>query len=424
MSLTQSLKILAMDNGMDLGIVIMAGWSAVLSRLCGQDDIIIGLHSYTLGQSHSKCFEDRILPLRMDLSSKLHTTQLLGHAREMVLSVMTHQDLPPGRISDVACPSRGMGVSPIFQVALQWQSQESPSALKKTPSSAVHVDLLLQLQELDDEVKGSMLFSSALFDLDTIKRHVGYLAATLRSMTEDTTKPIETFDILSQSERRLVLETWNETSKAYSDHLCFHQLFELQADKTPNATAVVHEDEVLSYRELNSRANRLAHHLIELGVRLETPVAVCVEKSPGMIVGILAIMKAGGAYVPIDPNYSSGRINDILQDASPTIAVADNNGQSVLRGSSITMVDPNALPNTSISSPTIPGLTSRNLAYIIYTSGSTGKPKGVMIEHRGAVSLTQTHTKFYGIHQDSRILQFASCGFDASVWDILLSLTN
>ncbi|KAI8350223.1 hypothetical protein B0O80DRAFT_428567 [Mortierella sp. GBAus27b] len=162
MSLTQSLKILAMDNGMDLGIVIMAGWSAVLSRLCGQDDIIIGLHSYTLGQSHSKCFEDRILPLRMDLSSKLHTTQLLGHAREMVLSVMTHQDLPPGRISDVACPSRGMGVSPIFQVALQWQSQESPSALKKTPSSAVHVDLLLQLQELDDEIPSSDMLDTLL----------------------------------------------------------------------------------------------------------------------------------------------------------------------------------------------------------------------------------------------------------------------
>ncbi|KAI8350209.1 hypothetical protein B0O80DRAFT_417153, partial [Mortierella sp. GBAus27b] len=291
----------------------MTCWSAVLSLLSGQDDIVIGFHSGTLGQSDDRCLEDRILPLRMDLSGEPNTTQLLGRVQEIVSSAMSHQDLTLGRSPDVGDPSR-RSVPPVFQVAFQWQGQEKcPSTLMKTTSSAAHLDLHLQLQELDNEVKGSMRFSSALFNSGTINRHVGYLTAMMRSMVEDTTRPFETFDILSPSERRLLLEARNETLETYSDHLCFHQLFELQADKTPNATAIVHEGHVLSYSELNSRANRLAHHLIELGVRLETRVAICVDRSPGMIIGILGIMKAGGAYVPIDPNYASGRINDILQ---------------------------------------------------------------------------------------------------------------
>ncbi|KAI8345685.1 hypothetical protein B0O80DRAFT_420230, partial [Mortierella sp. GBAus27b] len=279
----------------------MTGWGAVLSRLSGQDDIIVGFHSDTLGQSHTKCSEDRVLPLRMDLSGEPNSTQLLCRTWEMVSSVVAHQGLPSSRISDVDNPSRRANVSPVFQVVFQWQSQERRSStLKKAPTSALHLDLQLHLQESDNEVKGSMQFSSALFDTDTIKRHAGYLVTTLRSMAEDPTRPVTTFDILSPAERRLVLDAWNNISETYPGHLCLHQLFETQAAKTPDAIAIVHDGEVLSYSELNSRANRLAHHLIELGVRLETRVAICVDRTPGMIVGILAIMKAGGAYVPID----------------------------------------------------------------------------------------------------------------------------
>ncbi|KAI8345023.1 hypothetical protein B0O80DRAFT_476002, partial [Mortierella sp. GBAus27b] len=423
--LTRSLKRLAMDHGMDIGIVAVTGWSAVLSRLSGQDDIVIGFHSDTFGQSHTKYSEDRILPLRMDLSGEPNTTQLLCRAWELVSPVMTHQGLPSGRISDVDNPSRRANVSPAFQVVFQWQSQERHSStLKKSPLSGLHLELQLQLQESDNEVKGSIQFSTALFDLNTIRRHAGYLITTLKSMAEDPTRPVATFEILTPPERKLVLETWNNTCEPYPDHLCFHQLFELQSDKTPSATAIVHESGALSYSELNARANRLAHHLIGLGVCLETRVAICAERSPGMIVGVLAIMKAGGTYVPIDPDYAGGRVSDILQDASPTIAVADKTGQGVLRDSALMMVDPDTLLTCPTSNPSVLELTSRNLVYIIYTSGSTGKPKGVMIEHRGVVNLAQTHTKFCGIQPSSRMLQFASCGFDTSVWEILLPLTN
>ncbi|KAG0223201.1 hypothetical protein BGX31_008648, partial [Mortierella sp. GBA43] len=334
---------------------------------------------------------------------------------------MTHQGISLQALMDLVSTSRESH-SPLFQVAFQWHNHSrlsSPVELLHEPPKSVAIpnDVELHLTEQDDQVIGELKFSAAIFELATIKRHVGYLNAMLRLMIENPTQPVATHDILSPEERKLVLETWNETSETYQEDLCFHQLFEVQADKTPNATAIVHEGQVLSYGELNSRANQLSHHLIELGVRHETRVAICTQRSLGMIIGILAIMKAGGVYVPLDPKYTGGRLVDILHDAGPTIVVADGTGKSTLGGHilpSVQVVNPNVLLDHPVSNPDVPGLTSRHLAYILYTSGSTGKPKGVMIEHRGVVNLAQTHTKFCGIHQDSRVLQFASLSFDAN----------
>ncbi|KAF9354217.1 hypothetical protein BGX34_011150, partial [Mortierella sp. NVP85] len=403
--LTQSLKKLALEHDVDLAVVVMVAWGVVLARLSGQDDIIMGFH-----QDDKQIENSNILLLRLDLSGGPNTSQLLERVQKMA-SPMDHRCFPLDSIAKIAS-------WPLFRVAFQWNNQAS---LHSDPS--VQVDLELQLQELDNEVSGTLLFSSELFNHDSIRRHVGYLVTVLRTMVKDSARPVAAIDILSPEERRLVLETWNEPSEAYPDHSCFHRLFEIQVDKTPDATAIVCGDLALSYGDLNSRANRLSHHLIRLGVGPDTRVAICVERSLGMIVGILAIMKAGGAYVPLDPSYANGRLQDILQDASPSIIVADQTGQAVLGDSALTIVDPNSSLDHSISNPCIPGLTSRHLAYIIYTSGSTGKPKGVMIEHRGVVNLAQTHTKFCGIDQNSRVLQFASLSFDASVWDIMLPLS-
>ena len=397
---------------MDLSMVVISGWGAVLSRLSSQDDIIIGFqHGGPSELGGNKQTDDtNILPLRMDLSGEPNISQLLERVRKRASSAMDHQGFPFNNIAEITST---------IHVAFQWNSQAPLQSL----STPVHVDIKLELREQDNEVLGNMVFSSDLFNPDTIKRHVGYLIATLKTMAKDPTQPAATIDILSPEERRLILETWNETSEVYPDNLCLHQLFELQVDRTPDATAIVYEGQSLTYRELNSSANRLAHRLIGLGVQPDTRVAICVRRSPGMIIGILAIMKAGGAYVPLDLGYTSGRLNDILQDASPTIAVADQPGQAALEDSALTIVDPNTLLDQPISNPCLPGLTSRHLAYIMYTSGSTGKPKGVMIEHRGTVNLVQTHTKFYGFHQHSRVLQFASMCFDGSVWEIMITLS-
>ncbi|KAK3817436.1 MAG: Non-ribosomal peptide synthetase module [Benniella sp.] len=414
-SLIQSLKNVSTEYDMDLSMVVMSGWGAVLSRLSSQDDIIIGLQHGGPGElgGNKQTDDTSILPLRMDLSGELNISQLLERVRKMASSSVDHQGFPLNGIADITS-------MPQFHVAFQWNSQ-TPLQCFSTP---IHVDLKLELREQNNEVLGNMVFSSDLFNPDTIKRHIGYLLATLKTMAKDPTQPVATIDILSPEERKLVLETWNETSEVYPDHLCIHQLFEHRVDMAPDATAIVYENQSLTYRELNCRANRLAHYLFGLGVRPDTRIAICVERSPEMIVGILAIMKAGGAYVPLDPSYAGGRIKDILQDASPTIVVADQTGRAVLEDSALVVVDPNMLLDYPTSNCSVPGLTSRHLAYLIYTSGSTGKPKGVMIEHRGVVNLSQAHMKLCGFHPNARVLQFASCGFDTSVWEILLALTS
>ncbi|KAF9352004.1 hypothetical protein BGX34_000234 [Mortierella sp. NVP85] len=324
--LTQSLKKLALEHDLDLA-VLMAAWGAVLARLSGQDDIIMGFHQSVpdvLG-SDKQTNNSNILLLRLDLSGEPNISQLLERLQKMASCSMDHEDFPLDGIAKIAG-------RPLFRVAFRWNNQ---APLHSYPP--IHVDLELQLQELADEVVGKMLFSTKLFNPDTIGRHIGYLLTVLRTMVKDSARPIAAIDILSPEERRLVLETWNETSEAYPDHLCFHQLFEIQVCKSPDATAIVCEDQSLI-----------------------------------LIMGILAIMKAGGTYVPLDPSYASGRLDDILKDASPTIVVADPTGQAVLKGSALTVVDPNMLLDHPSSNPDVPELTSRHLAYIIYTSGSTG----------------------------------------------------
>ncbi|KAF9345192.1 hypothetical protein BGX34_004956, partial [Mortierella sp. NVP85] len=296
-------------------------------------------------------------------------------------------------------------------------------------------DLTLEMYESKNKIAGSLSYSTALFDRATIERHVGYLTTMLRAIVVDVNRPAMSVDLLSKVERDLVLGTWNKTQQDYPDELCIHHLFEQQVECNPQATALVFNGQSMSYTELNERANKLAHHLISLGVQSETRVAICVERSIAMIVGVLAILKTGGAYVPLDPAFASERLLDILMDASPGILIADGRGKQALGNdilSSLTVVDPDVaeadsssnsiVPGSSDTNPQVPGLTSRNLAYIIYTSGSTGKPKGVMVEHQGLVNLIMTRYDVYGIRASSRVLQFFSFAFDGCVLDIFMAL--
>ncbi|KAG0197423.1 hypothetical protein BGX28_009095, partial [Mortierella sp. GBA30] len=212
----------------------------------------------------------------------------------------------------------------------------------------------------------------------------------------------------------------------YHDHLCLHHLFEEQVERTPEAFALVFEDQTLSYAELNSRANRLAYRLIQLGVKPDTFVAICVERSPAMVIGILAILKAGGAYVPLDPFYASERLGDILVDAAPSIVVVDDAGRNALGNaalSKVTVLEPDTMDRSVCSSnPHVQGLTSHHLAYIIYTSGSTGKPKGVLIEHGGVVNFVQCMQDELQVDSSSHCTQFLSMSFDASANEIFSAI--
>ncbi|KAF9998174.1 hypothetical protein BGZ80_006847, partial [Entomortierella chlamydospora] len=236
---------------------------------------------------------------------------------------------------------------------------------------------------------------------------------------------VRDLEILPSEECTLLTQTWNATQHEYPSDLCLHQLFEQQVALTPDAVALVHGDQSLTYAELNVRANSLAYQLIQLGVKPDDLVAICVARSPAMIIGLLAIMKAGGAYVPLDPLYASDRLTGILDDAAPAIIVADKVGSIAIGDVALSTrvaVDPKALDQDAISNPQITQLTSRHLAYVIYTSGSTGKPKGVTIEHQGVVNTIKSQQSILNLGSSTRTTQFLSISFDASVHEIFTAL--
>ncbi|MDN7742130.1 amino acid adenylation domain-containing protein [Burkholderia gladioli] len=434
--LTQALRRLAQTHGVTPYMIVMAAWAAVLARLSGQQDIVIGTPSANRNRQEVEPligFFVNTLALRLDLSGAPDAATLLARVRQAALAAQDHQDLPFEQVVEIVNPPRNLGHAPLFQVMFAWQSRQGASldlpGLEATPLplayDAVNFDLELALEESGHDITGTLNYSTALFEQDTIERQLVYLRAMLLAMVRDEARAVDSFDILPPEERELLLHTWNATEQAYPAELCLHHQFELHAEYTPDAVALVFEDRAISYAQLNAQANRLAHELIALGVQPDSRVALCVERSPALVIGLLAILKAGGAYLPLDPAYPPERLAYILADADPAIVLADAAGRAALGHAALDgrrLLDPDTLPERPASNPVVPGLTSRHLAYVIYTSGSTGKPKGVMVEHRGTLNLAQLQRQNFAILPSSRILQFASCAFDASVWEVVMAL--
>ncbi|KAG0202298.1 hypothetical protein BGX28_005155, partial [Mortierella sp. GBA30] len=414
---THVLKNLALQYNIDIRLAVLTSWAVVLSRLTSQEDFAIALH----GHSSSSDINTTIASpyhtvLHVDLSGGPDIIQLLERIKgaaliaDSLVQQAQHQDLK----------------SP-HQVAFSWSTKESSEDPPYLSAISAGFELNLHLRDMGEQIEGEMHYAAALFEPTTIERHIGYLSSILEGMASYATQPVAKINMLPSSERTYLLRTLNATQADYPSHLCLHHLFEQQVARTPEGIAVVFEDQSLTYAELNARANSLAHMLIKLGVSPDMPVAISVERSPGMIIGILAILKAGGAYVPLDPFYTSDRLRDILEDTAPTILVADKTGRAAVGEvilSSLAVVDPNTAEQEDTYNPKLERLTSRHLAYIIYTSGSTGKPKGVTVEHQGAVNLVYSRPEMFGIHVKSHVLQFGSFNFSHSVSEIFSTLTS
>ncbi|WP_302478704.1 amino acid adenylation domain-containing protein [Burkholderia lata] len=440
--LTRDLRRFAARRGVTVFAVVTAAWAAVLGRLAGQEDVVIGT---PVANRSGPEFESIVglfvntLALRIDLSGVPSVAQLLDRVQEAVVAAQDHQDLPFEQVVEIVKPPRRLGHTSIFQVMISWQNTDVRTIevpdLDITPVASAFdrakFDLELDLVDDGRAVAGALRYATALFDETSIARHGAYLIAVLRAMTRDEAQPIGQIDLLDADERQLLLQTWNATDAAYPAHQCIHELVEAQARQTPEAVAIVAEHEQLSYAALNARANRLAHYLVELGVGPDTPVAVCAERSIAMVVALLAVFKAGGAYLSIDPAYSGARLAHILDDAAPAVVLVDPVGRQALADLPLATSTPTpTLVDIGFASPSwasrsadnlLPlarGLTSRNLAYVIYTSGSTGTPKGVMVEHRQLANLVTWHIARFDLHAGSRVPATASLAFDASVWEI------
>ncbi|PHM22405.1 non-ribosomal peptide synthetase [Xenorhabdus ehlersii] len=441
--LLASLKVLGQRHNTTLFMTVLSAWSLVLARLSGQDEIVIGIPVANRPQHELEGligFFVNTLALRVTFHDGFNVADLLAQVRERALAAYAHQDLPFEQVVEALQPERSLSYNPLFQVML---------ALNNTPTQALalpglqlmtiaqdhrnaHFDLTLSLSETETDLIGELEYATDLFDTATVERMVGYLTHVLTAMVTDETQRITTLPMLPASERQQLLVDFNATQADFPQDALIHQLFEAQAAQHPDTLAVVYEDQLLSYGELNQRANQLAHYLITLGVHQDDRVAICAERSLDTIVGLLGILKAGGAYVPLDPAYPAERLAYMLEDATPVILLTqtaqfDRLYDSVPATVPVIVLDAQKTlleiqPTHNPRAHSL-GLTSRHLAYVIYTSGSTSQPKGVMVEHR-SVNRLVINSAYADIGTHDCVAHCANIAFDASTWEIWSALLN
>ncbi|MDY4350970.1 amino acid adenylation domain-containing protein, partial [Pectobacterium brasiliense] len=429
------LHTLSQQQGTTLFMTLLAAWSVVLSRLSGQDDIVIGTPVANRPRQELEGmvgFFVNTLALRAEPGRCHSVADLLDQVRERALDAYAHQALPFEQVVEVLQPVRNLSYSPLFQVMLSLNNTPTQAltlpglelSVVERPLNRTHFDLSLSLIETENGLDGGLIYATDLFERDTIIRVVGYVENILMAMADDVMQPLNSLPMLPEAERQQVLVDFNATEADFPRETLIQQQFEAQAEQTPEAIAVLFEGQHLTYRELNRRANQLAHHLLSLGVKPDDRVALCVERSLEMMVGLLGILKAGAAYVPMDPAYPAERLAYMLDDAAP-VALLTQSAQVAPLSSTLptVLLDTPASSDYPDTNPVVQGLNATHLAYVIYTSGSTGKPKGVMVAHRNVLHLATGLKTLLALEHPSRIALNASIVFDASVknWIQLLS---
>jgi amino acid adenylation domain-containing protein len=441
-ALSVRLKTLSKQTGSTLFMTMLAAFQVLLSRYTGQEDIVVGSAIANRNRAELEPligFFVNSLVLRTDLSGNPTFGELLKRVRETTIAAYDRQDLPFEKLVEELHPERDLSRNPLFQVVFALQN--APMQPLELPGitlnplqfevTTTRFDLELHLweqgyglsglwEEKAEGISGFLAYNTDLFDKSTISQFLAHFQTLLTGIVANPDISIADLPLLSDTETYQLLTQWNQTSCTYSDKL-FHQLFEEQAEKSPNAIAVVFDNQTLTYQQLNHRANQLAHYLQELGIKPESLVGICVEKSLEMIVGILGIFKAGGAYVPIDPNYPQSRREFMLTDTQVKVVLTQQSLTSLFADIKLICLDIDEnIATYSTENPTS-SANLDNLAYIIYTSGSTGKPKGVLIEHRGLCNVVAGQIKAFELRSHNRILQFSSLCFDASIFEILLA---
>jgi amino acid adenylation domain-containing protein len=436
-SLTKALAQVSRRHQATMYMTLLAAWKLLLSRYSSQSDILVGtpIANRTRREVESLIgFFVNTLVLRTDLSGDPTFLELLDRVRETCLGAYAHQDLPLEHLVDALQPDRDTSHHPLFQVMFMLQSETRiPAALPGLTFSAADssagvskFDLSLQFAPSGESLQAVIEYSTELFEASTIERMLDHLFSLLQAIASDPGRRLSALSILSDAERHQLLAEFNATAAEYPDDQLIHQLFEKQVVAHPQATALVYENETMSYGELNGRANQLAHHLLKLGIRPDDRVAICIERGPAMMVAMLGILKAGGAYVPLDPNYPADRLAYMLTDSAPAAVVTQAAIESSLPHNVPLVVLDRAGSGLEQQPETNPdaeklGLTPHHLAYVIYTSGSTGLPKGAMNHHRGLCNLATALSKLLECGVESRVLQFASFSFDSSIADIAMA---
>jgi amino acid adenylation domain-containing protein len=437
--LSRQIGSLSRRHDATLFMTLYTGLAILLSRLSGQRDIVVGTSVANRKRMEVEGligFFVNTLALRVQLQDEWTIAEVLERVKELTLEGYARQDVPFEQVVERLQPLRTLSHSPVFQVILELQNAPQ-SELKlpglalqaqATPSHAEKFDLTLSLQEGEEGIRGSLSYATDLFDQATIERWVGYFRAVLSAMVRDDRQPLGAVSLLDSLARRQILEEFNATAMPYPQDRLVHELFEEQVERTPRAIAVVCGEERLTYEELNARANRLAHHLLDRGVKPEDAVAICMERSPEMSIGLLGVLKAGAAYLPLDPSYPAERLMYMVEDAAPVILLTQARLVSELPVMALQMIVLDAhLPparEQAVDNPDAGalGLTLKHLAYVIYTSGSTGRPKAVMVEHSGLLNYLRWARESYASERGYGAIVASSLSFDATVTSLYTPL--
>jgi len=475
LALTEALKDLSRREDVTLYVTLLAVFKTLLYRYTGQEDLLVGSPIANRNRSEIEGaigFFANTLVMRTNMAGTPSFRELLSRVRQVALGAYAHQDLPFEQLVEQLQPERSLSHTPLFQVMfalnVPMSALELPGLtldLLETDSTTARFDLTLWMTQTDRGLTGSLEYNTDLFDRDTIARMLGHFQTLLAGAIENPDCGIGDLPLLTPAERQQILVEWNNTNQTRTSDranpdspvragfeqrfvdvshesfaksapttpdsrtggfsnpplpTCLHHLFETQVEQTPDAIAVVFENEHLTYRELNQRANAVAHYLQQLGVKPEVLVGICMERSLEMVVGLLGILKAGGAYVPLDPEYPPERLAFMLQDAQVAVLLTQEKQIARLPNyqTHIICLDTEweKISGEQKTNP-VSDVRSENLAYVIYTSGSTGTPKGAMNTHRGICNRLLWMQQAYQLTSQDRVLQKTPFSFDVSVWE-------
>ncbi|MBW4672727.1 MAG: amino acid adenylation domain-containing protein [Desmonostoc geniculatum HA4340-LM1] len=451
----EALRNMGRQEGVTLFMSMFTVFVTMLYRYTGQEDLCVGSGVANRRWRETEGLIGMIvnnIVLRTNVSGNPTFRELLAQVRQVTLEGYANEDLPFDKVVEALKPERNLSYNPLFQVmfsfhdallpelrlpglsikqheALNNKSAKFDLDIVVIPRSEQRVGRNSQHEAQGIETEGITLvweYNSDLFDPATIDRMMGQYETLVEGIVANPDLQISQYPLLTPEQQQQLLVEWNATKTTYPQGKCIHQLVEAQVDKTPDAVAVIFGGQKLTYRQLNEQANQLAHYLKALGVKADTLVGICIERSLEMIVGLLGILKAGGAYLPLDPAYPAERLSEIVNDAQVPIIVtmqqwatveAEHPWEIVCLDTQRELIANQSwdFPNSEVA--------ASNLAYVIYTSGSTGKPKGVLIEHHSLVNFTQAALAQYKMTASDRILQFASISFDAAAEEIYPCLT-
>jgi amino acid adenylation domain-containing protein len=431
-----ALQAFCRKHQLTMSTIIQAAWALVLSRYSGENDIIFG--ATASGRSADVPGIERMvglfintLTVRIKVEPEQTLVEWLTGLHHHLAELREYEHTPLVSVQECSQVPRG---TRLFESLLVYENYPFDESLRQgmkglsvgqaTATTRTNYPVMV-VGAVKKTLHLLISYHRRRFETATIDRMLGHIATLLEAFVDGGERPVSALPMLTAAERQTLLVEWNQTAAPYLRDTCMQTLFEAQVEKNPEAIALIFEDRRLSYRELNHKANQLAHYLRKFGVGPEVLVGLSMRRCPELYVAILGVLKAGGAYVPLDPSYPEERLGYMMEDSGVTLLLSEDSVLDELPGVSVPVIALDSgwgmIEKESVENPSL--LTNvRSAAYVIYTSGSTGRPKGVVVEHKGFASLAAAHVGYFGVGPGSRVLAFASINFDASVWEMVMSL--